>query len=131
MLDGVMTAGFKNIVEANDVRLDVGVGVGNGVADTGLGGEVHDNLGLILHENIVDKRLVREVALDKRVLDRACRGDFFNLGETVFLQADVVVVVHAVKADDMTAGKVVQQANDKVCADEAGGTGDEDITNFV
>ena len=45
--------------------------------------------------------------------------------EAVFLQRDVIVVVHAVEADDVTARKVVQEAHDKVRADETGGTRDE------
>ena len=100
--------------------------MGDGVADAGLCGEVHDYLGLVLRENVVDKSFVSEVALDECVLDGAGRGDLFNFGKAVFLQADVIVVVHTVKADDVTAGEVAQQAHYKVRTDKAGGTGDED-----
>ena len=47
--------------------------MGDGVADAGLCGEVHDYLGLVLRENVVDKSFVSEVALDECVLDGAGR----------------------------------------------------------
>ena len=100
--------------------------MGDGVADAGLCGEVHDYLGLVLRENVVDKRLIREVALDEDVFNRAGCGDFFNFGKAVFLQADIVIVVHAVKADEVTGGDVAHKAHDEICADETGGAGDED-----
>ena len=43
MLHGVVPAGFEDVVEADDVALDVGVRVGYRVADSGLGGKVHDH----------------------------------------------------------------------------------------
>ena len=50
VLNRVMPAGFEDVVEAEDVALDVGVGVVDGVADAGLGGEVDDNIELVLLE---------------------------------------------------------------------------------
>lgn len=80
--------------------------MGDRVADARLRREVHNYFGLVLLENVVDERLVREVALDEGVLDRAGRGGFFDLGKAILFQADVVVVVHAVKADEVTGGEV-------------------------
>ena len=82
MLDGVVSAGFKNIVETDDIRLDVGVGVSDRVSHARLSGEVDDDLRLVLLENVVDERLVRKVTLNESVLDRACRVRRYSFSET-------------------------------------------------
>lgn len=46
-----------------------------------------------------------------------------NLLQTVLLDGYVVVVVHVVQADDLHRGQVAQKLQNKVAADEAGGTG--------
>ena len=43
-------ASFQNIVKADEVALDVGVRVGDGIADAGLCGEVHDDGEVVLLE---------------------------------------------------------------------------------
>ena len=88
--------------------------------------KVYDDFGLVLRENVVDKSLIREIALDEGVLDRAGCGGFFNFGKAVLFQRAVIVVVHAVKADEVTGGDVAHKAHDEICADETGGAGDED-----
>ena len=62
----VMTAGFKNVVEADEVGLDIGIGVGDAVADTCLCGKVYYNVYLVFGEDLVDEGLVGDVAFDER-----------------------------------------------------------------
>lgn len=66
MLDFKVSAGFQDVVESDEVALDVGVGVRDGIADASLGGEVHDNGEVVLLEQAVDGGLVGEVCFDKR-----------------------------------------------------------------
>ena len=54
MLHGVMSAGLEDVIEAHHVAHDVGIGIGDAIAHTSLGSEVHDNLGLILLKNTID-----------------------------------------------------------------------------
>ena len=128
MLDRIVAAGLQNIVKSDDVRLDVGVRVGDRVADTRLGGKVYDDFGLVLRENVIDEQLVRNIPPDECVLDRAGCRDFFNLSKTILLQRDIVIVVHVVEADNMPSRQVAQKAHYEVRADEAGGTGDHNIS---
>jgi len=49
----VVAAGLEDVGKAYDVALDVGVGVCEGVAHTGLGCEVADAAGFVLGENTI------------------------------------------------------------------------------
>lgn len=60
-----MPRGFEDIVEADDVALDVGIGVLYTVAHSGLGGEVDDDIKTMLGKESVDKGFVGKVALYK------------------------------------------------------------------
>ena len=65
MLHRMMAAGFEDVVEADEVRFDIGVRVGDGVAHAGLCGKVDHDLRLVLLEDSVNARLVRQIALDE------------------------------------------------------------------
>ena len=110
-----MAAAFDDVQEADDVGLDVGVGVVRGVAHAGLGGEVDDALRSVGGEGVFDGVAVGEVGDD---LGEA--GAAFEAGEAGALEVDVVVVVEVVEADDFVAA--VEQALGDVRADEAGGS---------
>ena len=58
-------AGLEDVVEADEVGLDVGVGVGDGVADAGLGGEVDDDVEVVVGEEFVDGGFVGDVATNE------------------------------------------------------------------
>ena len=50
MLDGMMTAGFEDVVEPYDVALDIDIGVLDAVAYSCLGCEVDDDVEVIFLE---------------------------------------------------------------------------------
>lgn len=58
-----MPTRLEDVVEANEVRLDVGIGVGDAIANTCLGGEVDDYIEVILLEKAIDSCLIGNVAL--------------------------------------------------------------------
>ena len=68
-----VAAGFEDVVEADEVALDVSVGVCDGIADAGLGGKVHDDSEAVFFEKVVDGGLVGEVCFDEGPLF-ACGG---------------------------------------------------------
>ena len=98
---GASAAGFEDIVEADEVALDVGVRVRDGIADSGLGGEVHDDSEVVLLEQAVDGRLVGEVCLDEcPFFAGRCRKSFDFL-EAFVLDVHVIVVGDGIEADEL------------------------------
>ena len=88
-----VAAGFEDVVEADEVGFDVGIGVGDAVAYACLCSKVDYNLGPELGKEFVDELAVGYVAFDKakaRVLLELC--------QTFFFEANVVVIVHVVDA---------------------------------
>ena len=118
---GVVAAGFEDIVEANEVGFDVGVWVVDTVANAGLGGEVDDDVGLVLGKQLVDGGFVGEVALDESEV-----FEVFELVEAGSFEIGVVVRVEAVETDDFSVGIFCAEALGEVAADETGRAGDED-----
>ena len=121
MLHRIMATGFEDVVEADEVRFDIGVRVGDGVAHAGLCGEIDHDLRLVLLEGFVNERLVRQTALDEGEVQIGSQ-----FAQAVFLQSDVVVIIYAVQADDLCIRNIPQQALGQVRADKAGCAGDED-----
>ena len=117
VLHALVAAGLEHVGEADEVALDVGVRVGERVADARLGGQVDDALGA--GGGRVDGGRVGEVFADVAVA--GVPGEPL---EARLLEADVVVVVDDVEADDLVAAG--EEALGDVVADEAGGAGDED-----
>ena len=60
-----MAAGLNYVVEADEVGLHVGIGVGDGIADAGLGVKVDDYLGAEFAEEAVDEGFIGDVAPDE------------------------------------------------------------------
>ena len=65
VFDLIVATCFQDVVESDEVTLDVGIWVRDGIADTGLGGEVHDDGKVVLFEQAVDGSLVGEVRFDE------------------------------------------------------------------
>ena len=65
MLYGVVAAGFKDVIEPDEVALYIRIGVGDAIAHTGLGSEVDNDVELVLLKQPVDRGLVGNIALDK------------------------------------------------------------------
>ena len=97
MLDTTLTASLEDVVEAEDVAVDVGIRIGDAVANTGLGGEIHDDLGFVLFKDTLDGSLVSNVSF-KEVI--GIGGDARNDRETVFLQRDIVVIIQVIDVND-------------------------------
>ena len=122
VLHFVMAAGLEQVVEPDEVAFYVAAGIGDRVADTGLGGKVYHHVDPVLFEKSVNECLVRDAALNESP-GFAQPLEFFQTG--VF-EAHVVIVCDGVDADDLDALVVVQQTFGQVAADKSGGAGDQD-----
>ena len=120
MLDLVTTARLEDVIKADDIRLDVDVGMVDAVPDACLRREIHDDVGLILFKNLRHQRLVGKIPSDKGVF--ILGFDPVKLAEAVFFQGNVVIVVHAVKADDRRAVEFQKQPLGKEKTDKPRGT---------
>lgn len=109
-----MPAALENVERAGDVGVHVGVGVGQRVAHTGLGGQVHHPVrGSI--KGRIECRAVGQITPHQLEADLAIQPN-----DPGFLQGRVVVVVEVVEPHNLVAP--VEQGGAHVCADEARST---------
>lgn len=120
----MVAAGLKDVEEADQVALEVGARVLDGVADARLRGEVHNDVEAALSEQALDEGGVAQVAANE---SKAAVG--VGLGQHAqarVLDAGVVVAVEVVESDDGIIG-LLKQLLDEERTDEAGRSGDENI----
>lgn len=125
VLDRVVAAGLEHVEEADEVALEVGARVLDGVADARLGSEVHHYIEAVLGEQALDEGGVAQVAAYEG--EAAVRVGLGQHAQAGVLDAGVVIAVEVVEANDGIIG-LLKQLLDEERADEAGGSGDE---NFI
>lgn len=118
----MVAAGLEHVEEADEVALEVGARILDGVADARLGGEVHHDVESILGEQTLDEGGVAQVAAHESEA-AVCVG-LGQHAQARVLDAGVVVAVEVVEADDDIIG-LLEQLLDEERADEAGRSGDE------
>lgn len=123
--DRVVTAGLKDVEEADEVALEVGARVLDGVADARLGSEVHHYIEAVLGEQALDEGGVAQVAAHEG--EAAVRVSLGQHAQAGVLDAGVVIAVEVVEANDGIIG-LLKQLLDEERTDEAGRSGDE---NFI
>ena len=100
MLDGVVSASLKNVIETDYVRFYVYVGVVNGISDTRLSGEVNDNAEAVFLEKRIYEGFIGDTAAYKVPVNAGVLRRFIlDLAEAVLLQRHVVVIVHVIESD--------------------------------
>ena len=119
----MVAAGLEHVEEADEVALEVGARVLDGVADTGR--EVHHYIEAVLGEQALDEGGVAEVAANEG--ETAVGIDIGQHAHARVLDAGVVIAVKVVEADDCVIG-LLEQLLDEEGTDEAGRSGDE---NFI
>lgn len=122
MLHRIVAAGFENVEEADDVRMNVTFRVRDGIADARLCRKVHDDVRLAFREQRVKRSLVRNVNLAEGEAFAVLREHF----KPLFFKRCVVVVRDAVRADNARAFKGVKDMLGKKTADKARGSCHED-----
>jgi len=115
-----VAAPLQDVDETDEVAVDVGVGVFKGVTDPGLGSQVH-HLGKSLRsEEGRNRRPIGQIYLYESETWAS-----LELRQTRLFEADVVVIVKVVEADDFVAS--VEQAHCQVIPDEPGRAGDQQL----
>ena len=125
MLNFKMPACFENVVEADEVTLNVGIRVRDGIANASLGREVHDHREMILLEQIVNFHFVREVRFDESPFFASRGCECFDFFEAFVLDVHVVVVGDGIKPDEFCAVVIAQQLLAEIATDKACGPRDE------
>ena len=124
-------AGFEEVEEAVDVACDVGLWIDKAVAHACLGGKVDREVELVGGEEVFHFLFVTEVELAEPVVGEGGGTDFFAISspldaafaEAGFFEADVVIVVEGVDANDVVP--LFCQSAGEVVSDESGVSGDE------
>ena len=117
----MVAAGLEHVEEADEVALEVGARVLDGVADARLGGEVHHDVEAVLGEQALDEGGIAQVAANEG--EAAFGISLCKHAQAGVLDAGVVVAVEVVEADDHVIG-LLEQLLDEERADEAGRSGD-------
>ena len=102
VLDRVVAAGLEHVEEADEVALEVGARVLDGVADARLRREVHNNVEAVLREQALDEGGVAQVAAHES--EAAVGVGLGQHAQARVLDAGVVVAVEVVEADDRVIG---------------------------
>ena len=125
MIHMMMTTTFEDIIEPDEVRLDVGIGIGNRVTHACLCSQIHHYRRLVFGEEVIEQLLVSNVSLDKFpiLLPFVLAGmklgrQVIQLLETLELDVHVVVVVEAIDTNNPNIGHVVEQTPDEIGPDE-------------
>ncbi len=138
MLYPVVAAGFEDIEKAQHVGVDVGVGVFEAVTHAGLCGEMTHPIEFFIVKKPIDALFVEEIhfyepiALELFTLNRAMGGFIrlnTQLGEAVYFELWVVVVVDVVDSDDFDT--LLRQFYGEMVSYKPCGTGDEDFHMLV
>lgn len=122
VLDRVVSAGLEHVEEADEVALEVGARVLDGVAHARLRGEVHNDVEAVLREQALDECGVAQ--FDAYEGEAVVGIGLGKHAQTRVLDTGVVVAVEVVEADDHVIG-LLEQLLDEERADEAGRSGDE------
>ena len=122
MRHGVVAAGLQDVEEPNEVTVDVGLGILDGVAHAGLRSEVDHDIEAILGKQVLDERRVAQVTAHEG--EAVILVGIRQHAQANLLDAGVVVAVYVVQADDDVVGSL-QKLLHQERADEAGGSGYE------
>lgn len=122
MLDFVVTAGLQDIVESDKVALDISIRIGDAVADSCLGGKVHDYSNLAFREDFLYCVFVCNGGMDKSPV--TMQGfDFF---QPLILDVDIVVVGDRIDSNYLDVRDIVEESLDEVATDKTSSACHED-----
>ena len=107
----MVAAALEDVEETDKVAVEIGIGVGDAVADSRLGSEIDDLVEMLVGKEAVKALTVGEVHADKTEVTA-------ELVKTALLETDVVIVIDVVDSDDLVAA-LCQQIG-KLRADESG-----------
>ena len=116
----LMTTCFEDVHEADQIRIDVSLGIRQGVPNTGLSGQVDDSI-----EAMSFKQSIDTVTIFQCQLLKAESGTTLQKSESIVFELGLIIVVQIVEADHGVAS--IQQASCRVHPDEARCSGNQNI----
>ena len=126
MLHRMIPAGLQNIIKTDDIALDVHIGIGNGIPDTGLGCQIHHHMEAVLCKAVVNALSVGNAAPDKFPSGAGMQCSFlFNFPKSPFLDGHIVIIIDIIKAHNGYTRQGLQQLQHQVGADKAGSAGNQ------
>ena len=121
MFDRVFSKDLEDIVETDDIGFDVGIRMIDRITHACLCGEVDHEIEMMFRKQFFQEIPVGNVTFDKgEILMK-----IFDLFQTVFLQRDIVVIVHIVDTDDADALIGRKKYSAEIGTDEAAASGDQ------
>ena len=117
-----MPACFKDVVEPDDIALDIDIRILDAVAHTCLGGQVDNDIELVLLEEAVNQFTVSNTALYGDVVE-ARRLRLLQMLEPVLFEAGVIVIVEVVNTYDGALFQFLEEALHQVASYEPGMAG--------
>ena len=93
MLNSAVAASFENMEESKEVRIGIGVGIGERVSDAGLGSQVHHDIEPMAGKKILHCRSICKVDRSKGECTRV------ELLESRLFEVGIVIIVQIVDTD--------------------------------
>lgn len=110
-----VAARLQDVVETDEVALNVGIGIGDGVAHARLGCEVYHHLKVVLGKKFVDECLVGKIALYEHPLALGVGGgELRKTLQAILLDAHIVVVVDAIETHNLNGLLVVSSRSTRL-----------------
>ena len=121
MLHRVITAGFENVVKTDEIALNIHIRICYRITHARLRRKIHDDFGVGFRKDFLNERLIREIPFyECPFASLLGLGKLFNLGKTVFLDGNIVVVIHIVKSNEIYTAYGIQKLRHKVRANKSG-----------
>ena len=99
MLDFVMAASLKDVIESYKVALDVGIRICDAITDTSLSREIDNHREVILFKKFIDRRFICNVCLDESPVF----AEVFDFFQTLVFDIDIVVICDGIYTNDLDA----------------------------
>ena len=106
MIHRIVAAGLQDVIKPNEIGFYINIRMVDRIPHARLGSEVYDHIKVVFCKPFINKRLIRNRPLHKNMFHRGVFCSFMNLLQTPLLEADFVIIVHIIKADDCAGCKL-------------------------
>ena len=115
-----MSARLQHIIEANQIRLNIRIRIGDRVPDTCLRRQIHHNIRLIFGKYPIHRLLVSQIPFNAKV--RALthiRCQLLDFPKSPFLDTDIIIIIHVIKAYNGNLRYRPEKFHGKVASDKS------------
>ena len=104
MFHGIMSAGFQNPVETDQIGFHINIRMINGIADPGLCRQIDDDIRSVYLKHFFNQCRIGNGTFDKKMVYRAFLCRLLNHPQTVLLQSGIIIIIQIIQADNGTGG---------------------------